>query len=83
MNQSDASCFGGRVICVELPSVRSTANNWASPCTSNMNQNSPQDVSALLGDVNELADNSHCHIDTSHIVSVSSKAFVHHDESVG
>ena len=50
---------------------------------SNMNQNSPQDVSALLGDVNELADNSHCHIDTSHIVSVSSKAFAHHDQSVG
>ncbi len=48
-----------------------------------MNQNSPQDVSALLGDVNELADNSHCHIDTSHIVSVSSKGFAHHDESVG
>ena len=39
-----------------------------------MNQNSPQDVSALLGDVNELADNSHCHIDTSHIVSVSKNA---------
>jgi len=36
-----------------------------------MNQNSPEDVSALLGDVNELVDNSHCHIDTSHIVSVS------------
>ena len=36
-----------------------------------MNQNSPQDVSALLGDVNELVDNSHCHIDTSNIVSVS------------
>ena len=34
-----------------------------------MNQNSPEDVSALLGDVNELVDNSHCHIDTSHIVS--------------
>ena len=39
-----------------------------------MNQNSPQDVSALLGDVNELVDNSHCHIDTSHIVSVSKNA---------
>ena len=36
-----------------------------------MNENSPEDVSALLGDVNELVDNSHCHIDTSHIVSVS------------
>jgi len=36
-----------------------------------MNQNSPEDVGALLGDVNELVDNSHCHIDTSHIVSVS------------
>ena len=39
-----------------------------------MNQNSPQDVGALLGDVNELVDNSHCHIDTSHIVSVSKNA---------
>ena len=40
----------------------------------NMNQNSPEDVGALLGDVNELVDNSHCHIDTSHIVSVSKNA---------
>ena len=39
-----------------------------------MNQNSPEDVGALLGDVNELVDNSHCHIDTSHIVSVSKNA---------
>ena len=40
-----------------------------------MNENSPEDVSALLGDVNELVDNSHCHIDTSHIVSVSDELF--------
>ena len=44
-----------------------------------MNQNSPEDVSALLGDVNELVDNSHCHIDTSHIVSVSDE-FLANDE---
>ena len=36
-----------------------------------MNENSPQEVAALLGDVNELVDNDHCHVNTSHIVSVS------------
>ena len=36
-----------------------------------MNDNSPQEVAALLGDVNELVDNDHCTIDTSNIVSVS------------
>ena len=30
----------------------------------NMNQNSPEQVAALLGDVNELVDNDHCHINT-------------------
>ena len=40
-----------------------------------MNQNSPEDVSALLGDVNELVDNNHCHIDTSHIISAEIGAY--------
>ena len=35
-----------------------------------MNQHSPEEVAALLGDVNELVDNDHCRIDTSQIVSV-------------
>ena len=36
-----------------------------------MNENSPEEGAALLGDVNELVDNDHCHVNTSDIVSVS------------
>ena len=36
-----------------------------------MNENSPEEVAALLGDVNELVDNDHCHVNTSDIVSVT------------
>ena len=36
-----------------------------------MNSNSPREVAALLGDVNELVDNDHCIIETSNIHSAS------------
>ena len=36
---------------------------------SSMNSYAPEEVAGLIADVNELADNTQCHIDTSYIVS--------------
>ena len=44
--------------------------NLYDTCAS-MNSNSPREVAALLGDVNELVDNDHCIIETSNIHSAS------------
>jgi hypothetical protein len=44
--------------------------NLYNTCAS-MNSNSPREVAALLGDVNELVDNDHCIIETSNIHSAS------------
>ena len=38
-----------------------------------MNANAPAEVASLINDVGEMVDSSHCIIDTSSIVSVSTK----------